>query len=73
MHYENSAFTSGYCKPTVLVKADPSYEIRPVFKRKFSPQDIKKINKLYGCQTNDLPPEGEYSIERPLVLLLSVT
>ena len=60
MHYENGAFSGGYCKPTMLVKANYSYEVRPVFKRKFSPQDVKKINKLYGCQTNELPPVGKY-------------
>lgn len=56
MHYENSAFTNGYCRPTMLVKKDPSYEVTPVYLRKFSPQDIQKINKLYSCQTNQLPP-----------------
>lgn len=56
MHYENTAFTNGYCRPTMLVKKDPSYEVTPVYLRKFSPQDIQKINKLYSCQTNQLPP-----------------
>ena len=59
MHYENSAFTNGYCRPTMLVKKDPSYEVTPVYLRKFSPQDIQKINKLYSCQTNQLPPTGK--------------
>ncbi|KAK3697014.1 hypothetical protein QZH41_002918 [Actinostola sp. cb2023] len=60
MHYANTAFgKTGFCKTTIIVKNDPSYEIRPVYERGvFSPQDIKKINKLYGCQTNDLPPVG---------------
>ncbi|KAJ7378877.1 metalloendopeptidase [Desmophyllum pertusum] len=56
MHYENSAFTNGYCRPTMLVKNDPSYEVTPVYLREFSPQDIQKINKLYSCQTTQLPP-----------------
>lgn len=56
MHYENSAFTNGYCRPTMLVKNDYSYEVTPVYLRKFSPQDIQKINKLYNCQTTQLPP-----------------
>lgn len=59
MHYENTAFTNGYCRPTMLVKKDPSYEVTPVYLRKFSPQDIQKINKLYSCQTNQLPPTGK--------------
>ncbi|KAJ7378867.1 metalloendopeptidase [Desmophyllum pertusum] len=56
MHYENSAFTNGYCRPTMLVKKDPSYEVTPVYLREFSPQDIQKINKLYSCPTTQLPP-----------------
>lgn len=59
MHYENSAFTNGYCRPTMLVKNDYSYEVTPVYLRKFSPQDIQKINKLYNCQTTQLPPTGK--------------
>ena len=59
MHYENTAFTNGYCRPTMLVKKDASYEVTPVYLRKFSPQDIQKINKLYSCQTNQLPPTGK--------------
>ena len=35
MHYENSAFTNGYCRPTMLVKNDYSYEVTPVYLRKF--------------------------------------
>ena len=63
MHYENTAFTNGYCRPTMLVKKDPSYEVTPVYLRKFSPQDIQKINKLYSCQTNQLPPTGKHIAE----------
>lgn len=59
MHYENSAFTNGYCRPTMLVKNDYSYEVTPVYLRQFSPQDIQKINKLYNCQTTELPPTGK--------------
>ncbi|XP_048584443.1 zinc metalloproteinase nas-15 isoform X2 [Nematostella vectensis] len=57
MHYENTAFAkAGFCKTTITVKSDPTYEISPVYLREFSPQDIKKINMLYGCTTNQLPP-----------------
>lgn len=61
MHYENSAFgEAGFCKTTIVVKNDSSYEIRPVYERGvFSPQDIKKINKLYGCTTTQLPDIGK--------------
>ena len=66
MHYENTAFTNGYCRPTMLVKKDPSYEVTPVYLRKFSPQDIQKINKLYSCQTNQLPPTGKTQRRVPI-------
>ena len=61
MHYANRAFSdSGFCKTTMLIKDNRDYEIVPVWKRPtFSPQDIKKINKLYKCTTNTLPPVGE--------------
>ncbi|XP_031553034.1 zinc metalloproteinase nas-6-like isoform X2 [Actinia tenebrosa] len=57
MHYENSAFgKAGFCKTTIIVRNNPSYEVRPVYERGvFSPQDIKKINKLYGCPMKGLP------------------
>jgi hypothetical protein len=61
MHYENTAFgKAGFCKTTIIVKNDPSYEVRPVYVRGvFSPQDVKKINKLYGCPMKELPAVGK--------------
>lgn len=76
MHYENSAFTNGYCRPTMLVKNDYSYEVTPVYLRKFSPQDIQKINKLYNCQTTQLPPTGKlrsFDLQQRLQSLFSIS
>lgn len=74
MHYENSAFgKTGFCKTTIIVKNDPSYEIRPVYERGvFSPQDIKKINKLYGCKTSQLPDIGKIWLQFSLKNCTSV-
>lgn len=49
MHYENDAFSLGVCRPTMLYKADPTRIVRPVYLREFSPDDIRKVNDLYGC------------------------
>nr|QNH72394.1 toxin candidate TRINITY_DN32249_c4_g5_i3 [Pachycerianthus borealis] len=57
MHYENDAFSLGVCRPTMLYNADPTRIVRPVYRREFSPDDIKKINDLYSCpEPSSYPP-----------------
>ena len=49
MHYGEDIFSKDRASPTITPKYDPHGEMGQ--RDGFSPLDIWKINKLYGCNT----------------------